>query len=66
MKQLDIFDYEYGAIRRVLTLLDMAKISNTTAYRNNVYWQMGFDCAYRIIKHELDREGEGNEKEGKI
>lgn len=54
-KQMDIFDYEYGVIRRVLDMLEAVKISNTTAYRDNVYWRMGFDAAERVIISELKR-----------
>lgn len=58
--QLDIFDYEYGVLRRTLDILEMVKMSNTTAYRDNIYWRMGFDAAERVIKTELER-GEKND-----
>lgn len=53
--QMNIFDWEYDRLQKVLDILEMAKISNKSAYYNNVYWKMGFDTAADIIKHELER-----------
>lgn len=53
--QMNIFDWEYDRLQKVLDILEMAKISNKFAYYNNVYQKMGFDTAADIIKHELER-----------
>ena len=63
MKQLTIMDYERDVITEVLTTLEACKIANRTAYTNNIYWKMGFDTAYNVIVHELQK-GEKNGCEG--
>lgn len=60
MKQLNIFDYEYDVLRKVLDTLEAVKIANRSAYQGNVYWKMGFDTAEKVIGHELER-GEKND-----
>lgn len=60
MKQMTIMDYERDILTEVLSTLEAVKIANRTAYTNNIYWKMGFDAAYNVIVHELQK----GEKDG--
>lgn len=62
-EQLTIFDSEYDVLNRVLGILTAVKTANTTAYRDNIYWRMGFEAAERVIIHELERGGRTDETE---
>ena len=55
MKQQTISDYERDVLREVVKTLEAVKIANRSAYTNNTFWKMGFDTAYKVIIHEIQR-----------
>lgn len=59
-KQMTINDMERDVLREVVRSLEACKIANQSAYKNNVFWKMGFDTAYQVIVREIKR-GDNNE-----